>query len=530
MWEGVTSPVVISNTVLQVLLLSGDVETNSGPIGPEDGERYEQCLVEGLAKLCRAAPTDTVRNVLRVWSPNKPGNEIRSTWQQGRRFLAPDLKGTLAWLTQARESDIKGTKYDVAEKLLIALEALLPDTCQLCKEIFCVEREDNPSLRCKGCSQGFHQACYDRLEIGPSLAELPGEFSWLCTVCAPLYQLKTVIGGNRGQERPRLSRRDPSVPQPVLNQTPAQGVGGVSSGGADGGGAGGEGGGGGVEADTGEAHPASSDTAATAEQVPASNLTAPPEPPPLPPNVPLISPGRDINSDNTVPGPVNSGQDCALYLSGECPFGISGKTGGICCDNHPKRCMPYMRWGNKSDKGCSGITCGKSHPTLCPKSLDLRCLDGQCPWKLHTHRCTRADTGVRRGDYGRSEGARWGDRGDRDQRVSDRRPARGYNDGPRNYGGTWAPQGGARLPQGGAGPPQGGAGPRQWGAGVPQSAGNQPQPAPWNSPGFQGMTAQQTLLGALEQQLQQALTRAIIQALAGVVPGLAGGGSVPPSS
>ena len=143
--SSVTSPIVISNTTWLVLLLSGDVESNPGPAG---GDGYEQSLVEGLAKLCRAAPSDTVRSVLGVWSPSKPGNEIRSTWQQGRRFLAPDLKGTLAWLTMIRECDIKGTKHDVAGLLLIALEALLPDTCQVCKETYCVEREDKPSLCC----------------------------------------------------------------------------------------------------------------------------------------------------------------------------------------------------------------------------------------------------------------------------------------------------------------------------------------------------------------------------------------------
>jgi hypothetical protein len=147
---------------------------------------YERSLVEGLAKLCRAAPSDTVRSVLGVWSPSKPGNEIRVTWQQGKRFLAPDLKGTLAWLTNSRECDIKGTKHDVAQLLLVALESLLPDTCQLCKEIYTVEREDTPSLRCKGCSQGFHQSCYDRLEVGPSLAELPGVLLALLSLCSSL--------------------------------------------------------------------------------------------------------------------------------------------------------------------------------------------------------------------------------------------------------------------------------------------------------------------------------------------------------
>ena len=32
-----------------------------------------------------------------------------------------------------------------------------------------------------------------------------------------------------------------------------------------------------------------------------------------------------------------SGQDCVLYLSGESPYGISGKTGGICRDKHPQK-------------------------------------------------------------------------------------------------------------------------------------------------------------------------------------------------
>ena len=83
-------------------------------------------------------------------------------------------------------------------------------------------------------------------------------------------------------------------------------------------------------------------------------------------------------------------------------------------------------------------------------------------------------------------------------------------------------------------PRQGGAGqPRQAGAAPPQQAGNQAQPAVWNFQGFQGMTAQQNLLGTLEQQLQQAVTRAILQALSGTVPGWGvgvGTGSVPPSS
>ena len=449
------------NSSQLLLLLSGDVETNPGPPTVEvtTQESYEQSLVEGLDRLCRAAPSEKVRTVIGVWKPTKPGNEIRNTWQQGRRFLSPDLKGTLAWLTNTRECDVKGTKHDVAGQLLIALEALLPDTCQVCKEMYSVEREDSPSLRCKGCSQGFHQACYDRLELGPSLAELPGEFSWMCSVCAPLYQLTTVVGGSKGQERPRLSSRCPTSLPASADPQPAH-------------------------SDSGEVGTAGGEQADEAE-VPATHV---PEAPPLP-----AAPAEQSTAET-------AGQVCALYLSGECPFGISGRTGGTCPDRHPKRCMPYMRWGNRSERGCSGTTCGKAHPTLCPKSQDLRCLDRICPWKLHTHRCVRSDQG--RGQT-------------RAQGGGSVRP-QPYNQGYREQ----------RRHQG-----QGGGGQQRQGA---AAGGNQQvRTGTGNNQYFQGLTAQQNLLGALEQQLQQAVSRAIMQALSGAVPAPvwgAGGGIVPPSS
>ena len=466
----VTSPAVVTNTVWLLLQLSGDVETNPGPVEVNIQDSYESSLVEGLAKLCRGAPSEKVRSVIGVWNPNKPGNEIRSTWQQGKRFLAPDLKGTLAWLTNTRECDVKGTKHDVAGQLLIALEALLPDTCQVCKEIYTVEREDTPSLRCKGCSQGFHQACYDRLEVGPSLAELPGEFSWLCTVCAPLYQLTTVVGGSRGQERPRVSSRCPSTLPTTAEPEPAQ---------------------------------SDSDEEVIVGAQGAEAATSGPAPPPLPPTETAGTAAQDQT------GP--AARDCALYLSGECPFGISGRTGGTCPDKHPKRCMPYMRWGNKHGRGCSGTTCGKAHPTLCPKSQDLRCHDTLCPWKLHTHRCERSDQG-------------------RGQAGGNGRPypqVRGFQRAPGQHQG----QGGGRHQQAGGGNHQQAGGGNHQQAGGGRRSNQQVRTGSGNNPYFQGLTAQQNLLGAIEQQLQQAVARAIMQALSGAAPVWGTGvGNVPPSS
>ena len=440
-----------------LLSLSNDVETNPGPGLGSEG--FERTLVEGLAALCRDAPSDTVRSVLGVWSPAKPGNEIRACWSQGKRFLAPVLKGTLAWLTNTKESDIKGTKHEVAEELLIALEALLPDTCQMCKEVYSVGREETPSLSCKGCRQGFHQACYDRLAIGESLAELPGVFSWLCPHCAPLFSLKTVTGAGsrRGNERLRASRGvavpSPQAVEPACNQaTPNEG-------------------------DCSEDHSEVNDQPGEAEQVPHHDR---------PEQVPTAA---------AVVGGQSGGKNCVLYMSGECPFGISGKTGGVCPDKHPKRCMPFMRWGNRSDRGCSGTTCGKAHPTLCPNSLELKCLDRECPWKLHTHKCQRSRSG--------GSGPLWG----------------GHGNGPPHGHGRVHHQ---QLP---------GRGGRvqntRWGG--DQSYQNQGGPwennrnrykHPWATPtqGFQGVTAQQSMLGAFnmtdfEQRLQESVTKAIVMAM-----------------
>ena len=51
-----------------------------------------------------------------------------------------------------------------------------------------------------------------------------------------------------------------------------------------------------------------------------------------------------------------------------------------------------MKWGSKDERGCTMVleTCKKVHPTLCPKSLDLRCYDKLCPYKLHATKCQRS--------------------------------------------------------------------------------------------------------------------------------------------
>ena len=67
--------------------------------------------------------------ILGSWDPLKPGNEIITYWAAGRRFTVPLLRAALSWVTNSREADLDKNmkKVDIASKLLVSLEALLPD-------------------------------------------------------------------------------------------------------------------------------------------------------------------------------------------------------------------------------------------------------------------------------------------------------------------------------------------------------------------------------------------------------------------
>ena len=89
-----------------------------------------------------------------------------------------------------------------------------------------------------------------------------------------------------------------------------------------------------------------------------------------------------------------------------------------------------MTWGDKHEKGCKSETepCQFSHPPVCPKSLDLECLDWRCE-KLHTRKCKRPRKRVER-DNPRT---RPGGSAPTDRRRSTTRP----DQPPRHDRGPW---------------------------------------------------------------------------------------------
>ena len=107
-----------------LLLVSGDVELNPGPI-------TSTRLLEGLASLGNSALVGIIKNIILTWSINK------DTRTDLNRFKVDDLKTALAWLRNwdIQCTQIKGLKkQQLIEATLIAIERLLPDFCDECNE------------------------------------------------------------------------------------------------------------------------------------------------------------------------------------------------------------------------------------------------------------------------------------------------------------------------------------------------------------------------------------------------------------
>ena len=302
-----------------LLLACGDIESNPGPTVSVS----EQSKRDSLAGLIREAP-EKVGNVLMVWDSAKPSNVIRNSWATGRQFPAPDLKATLAWLTNTKESDYKTgwTKAIVADKVLLALEALLPDICTHCELEYCVNRSDTPSLKCMNCLQGVHEECLEGVAgladlFGPQDGSL-GSLSFTCKHClskkAAGRSHRVVVPATAVLPHHHQGQGDVDADLPTDDQQ--------------------------VEVDI--------------ENIP---------PPPLVPPSERGEVAGDLISENITED--SSRRVCEAFRKGVCPHGVSGKTGGTCVDAHPKRCPSFLKWGSKHpDYGCSGSDSGKLHPVI----------------------------------------------------------------------------------------------------------------------------------------------------------------------
>ena len=267
-------------------------------------------------------------------------------------------------------------KADIVQAIILGIERLLPDKCGECSEIYVVKRDSVPGLECKGCGQGFHQPCLVKLTGGMSaFPTLPGSLHWLCGSCTPYFELSTKVGQGGRSKPTRRCNVPPSTSPAAATATDPQ-----------------------TSASPTAAPPppppqiraglpylwggmpaaAASDTADSATPSP------PPPPPPLTVKCGLPFLFQKKQSDAEL--------DCLPYMRGECQHGVSGKAGGGCDKQHRKRCAKFMKWGDRNKDGCNDGNCSKIHPLVCGKSLDLKCFDKACPYKLHILKCKRMDT------------------------------------------------------------------------------------------------------------------------------------------
>ena len=316
-----------------LLLLANDVEVNPGP-----GQVDCEVLMEGLAQLAVDAPAGQVKHIILSWAPDK---DVKADID--KQYRVPELKQALAWLRNCTVDDaaVKGKrKSELIDDILVSIERLLPDQCGRCQDVYSVSRLINPALQCGGCEQGIHEECLEAALGSSSLSELPGKVIWLCQHCSSRFSL--VVGADSGEKsrsKRHTGEQEPAVAPPVVPQQAQQ-----------------------------TALPSQQSLQQTGQL--AQNF---------------VAEQADDTANTSQPPP-----DCPLLLRNECPHGQSGKKDGQCRYTHRPRCNKYMKWGDKSVNGCKNIPCDKLHPLLCPRSLDLKCLEPVCDIKLHTRKCRRA--------------------------------------------------------------------------------------------------------------------------------------------
>ena len=107
---------------------------------------------------------------------------------------------------------------------------LLPDTCQLSKQSYCIKLNDKPILSCVKCGQGCHNRCVLQV-IGKSIVDLessnnfgehPGNpystlgLFYVCYFC----QRKVIPQKEALKLRQNSSRRNSTAEAPLSNETP----------------------------------------------------------------------------------------------------------------------------------------------------------------------------------------------------------------------------------------------------------------------------------------------------------------------
>ena len=338
---------------LNLLLMSG-VEPNPGPPKKapvaDDSELQQRRDTHQnvLDKLIAGSSDPNVVATLRLYDVCQSTSKIQTTLERRDRL---DLETTMKYLQAPNQTAY--SKKQIAVNLVLRLQNLFPDTCNICDSQYCTEINSKPLLTCVKCDQAAHHPCIAQLlgyaqdEIPYLTADdvrakynphnLPGVY-YICKPCADGFIPDPDAGKLQKHLKPAPASTpaDPQTnsgePLPTIAEEP--------------------------DPDT----PSEDEVTTPRSRGAIKNLRK------------SGDPNAEKADTNPLPDLLTI---CPEYKKGTCRHGISGKG---CAFSHPKPCSRYLRHGTQKGIGCKrGASCTRFHLPLCKSSAERReCLDESC--------------------------------------------------------------------------------------------------------------------------------------------------------
>ena len=347
----------------------------------EDPHNAESLKI--LASLCVDAPSNEVRDCIRIYKREKTYKQLKAAFNTCRK---PVIIATLQYLGCSDENLNNHAKPDCIHKLICIIQSLLPEDCDICKETYVVQKDDPSLLACRICLQEVHYKCYQPLLAGMNIDHLkimtvPGIF-YLCPSCIDDHipdEAKIVSSTNtpnHASSQPTMSVAAPQARNSINLSTNMNTI----------------------ESESHSKRPVplnphviiensdnnsnnnnninSNNKGNNNNNNSSSNNNN---------NNKSSNNNNNNNNNNNEPKPDSSittdasksVKVCSHYKNNNCKHGISGKG---CNFVHPKRCAKLMKHGTRSNLGCNlGKNCSDFHPKMCPMSISkLECFDTKC--------------------------------------------------------------------------------------------------------------------------------------------------------
>lgn len=351
-----------------------------------------------LGELCANTTNNDVRDVLRRYQPSLTTKQLTSR-------LGSYLKDTLEKVAVYLNCDSKGKKDEIVLNIIVRIQNLLPDTCQICHETFTFKTVDDPLLACDICGQEVHKPCFLKLlgltsQDGPANInplQIPG-LHYLCKPCEdeviPKDQIPkryeppeacTICDRNcPHKQKPNPNSWELSIITDARNNADRNAV---SSGS--------------TSSQHDYADMTTDEPPITSTQLAKKGVTPPISSNAQPVVSPATEPGNTPNETETInisdvhepvaevdntsgvtPGDnetatKRSKRICNFYKKNICKHGQKGKN---CPFQHPVPCKKLMLHGTNKEKGCKlGKKCPEFHPKMCFNSIQKsKCVDTKC--------------------------------------------------------------------------------------------------------------------------------------------------------